>query len=331
MQKNTLMRILDIRKPNRPKVNEGSVADNTNAVTGFSRTVQAELLDRHVIGVDSLDVPPISFMTSLVVASYLKKNRETAVVVTDTLSQMLAVANCASMGYAVPVVLVAKAAIAADVPGRLKAKALEKASAIVFETEEQLSAYRKATQSPLNNAYIIPREIYDVPLTNSSKDNLAVQTIRPCVANELNVAIVGDFVDGALLLRIIRATNRAKSLYKIRIHAYGTGPAGQVMPAVKEAKAVGVDVTWHGEDYRFEDITSTCRAFAMCGLCLSDTEMQLISDGLQPLHTYSDDALFASLPAIAGCAETVSGKNFVEPVAEHAALWAQLLTNITKL
>lgn len=253
----------------------------------FNRTC-AVLMQRFATGMDRLASSALTALTSLRIATHLKRHGNVGCIICDSIKNATAAASVRDLEYDFAIICAPPVYSDADIAPRLN-KGLEKAVDLwLFASEAARNAWCVKTGTQLAKTAVAPGtgEIEFAPMP-SGEDN-----------DPTGVAIFGPLCDAQILQNSLRAVLLTKVPGRWHVNVYGSGKAADVMPVVKWARRQQqLDITWHGEDADTAHMLDN-RVILPAALTPGPTAIAAMRAGLQLIQTDAPETTAAALDGL---------------------------------
>lgn len=231
-----------------------------------------DVLRQNEITVENIEPSNFSFLTSLRIATKIKRQQPDAILTFREKDAMAAISATeiqnSQKALRQKIILYL---LNNNTPKKsINREVAQKLDILILETPEQL---RNLTS--VKNSELIGQKTV-LPL--------------PCIGNEFNFEkklegpitflYIGPIGEGNELKRAIEKISAMAEKSRPKLIVAGTGKARVVMPLVKRARANKLNVEWLGDDYDLNALLPRVTAFVASGEALSSIEKQLLFNGL---------------------------------------------------
>lgn len=231
-------------------------------------------LEEHGLTIEDLDPSSMSFLTSMRIATACKKNTPD-IVLTYTMSDALGAISACELtqkrgkNFKKAFRVTSRTVIPHSIP-----KAIKNGIDIwIFDSCKTLNAWKVLLE--FRQTCIIGQAgaMFHVEhTTNKDTDNLPVE-----------LTFIGELGKAENLAKIVNAMANLEPDQRPGIRVSGTGKARYVMPIVKRARLMDLNITWLGENFNIDTEIARADGFILSDNPYSSAEIQAMSAGVPPV------------------------------------------------
>lgn len=219
----------------------------------------------------------LSFATSMVIGSEVKKSGgEVTAVIVDRLKDAVGAVSARKLGGKFAIIYCVSETEPDDAPRSVPTEIENGIDCWVFPSEAILKAY-----AGRNIKLRVAEVVQPIFITDTLPHHDPETPLR--------ISWIGPVTDSRRLMDAIDAMAKFPD-GTFRLDVYGTGKAGRVMPAVKEAKhCSNFETVWHGDDYKLENALRATDVLLAKSAVPDGTEALALASGIPVIDSDTVD------------------------------------------